>query len=268
MKRTSLSIVALGFIFLTHAYAEDRAPIPLSVETDHGGNPSNISTDEIVLKFSDGTTEFLTKNGCMERVPVLSPDNSAIAFLRRLDSNEDGSVNWDDEVELWLMRLENRAESRLAPILRDPSQATWHPSKMRLAFVATGSEGERGLYSYDLESKSLSLLATDAQGWPAWSPTGAQIAFYDNENRVVVVSTKEKKTKILSPDVGNSWALYWSLDGRLVFSQEVSGWYIFTPRSEEVSPLNAAQRKKLTFIDQEKFGWATIMAEQVDAPKR
>lgn len=89
------------------AYCVDHVVKPVSVETDHGATPSDISTDDLVLTRSDGSKENLTKNGCMERVPVLSHDDSTLAFLRRIDSNEDGVVNWDDTVELWIMRLGN-----------------------------------------------------------------------------------------------------------------------------------------------------------------
>lgn len=239
---------------------------PVSVETDHGGDSSDVSTDELVLIRSDGSKENLTKNGCMERVPVLSNDNSALAFLRRIDSNEDGVVNWDDEVELWIMRLGNRAEAHLAKNLTDPSQATWHPKKQILGFIATDGDRGRGLYSYDLATKTLIRLADKASSWPAWSASGDHIAFYDDKNRVVVFGFSDKSKKVLTDDVGNGWALYWTNDGRLVFTAEGKGWQIYTPGTDGPIPLGDDIHKKLIFVDQEKFGWASAKAEQVVTP--
>jgi len=234
----------------------------VSVGSEYAGDPSNLGTEEIVLKRSDGSTTFLTKNGSMERVPVLSHDNSIIAFLRRVDSNEDGIVNWDDQVELWLMRLNNRAESRLAVNLSKPSQASWHPSKMRLSFIATNAEGSRGLYVYDLPSKSLKLLSDDADSWPTWSPKGDCIAYYDDDNQVVVFDIEKKNSKVLCSDVGNGWALYWTSDNRIVFTREGKGWFIYRLGAELADSLDVEAFKTLIFVDQEKFGWASTKAEQ------
>lgn len=242
---------------VTPIYCAEKDPKPVSVETDYAGDPSNISTDEIVLKRSDGSIILLTDNGSMERVPRLSHDNSIIAFVRRVDSNEDGAVNWDDQEELWLMRLNNRAESRLAVNLSKPSQASWHPSKMRLTFIATNAEGTRGLYVYDLPSKSLKLLSEDADAWPNWSPKGDYIAYYGSKHQVVVFDIEKKNSKVLSGDVGNTSALYWLFDNRLLFTQEDTGFYIYKPGTERAVGIDTTKQKNnFPIVDQGKFGWS------------
>jgi hypothetical protein len=120
--------------------AAPDARSPVAIVEHNGGRPwawEDISDDELVLKLRDGTEEFLTANGCMENAPRLSHDDSIIAFLRRVDSNEDGEVKLDDQTELWVMRMRNRAESRLAKTLKNPSTPTWHPSGLKMAFIAT-----------------------------------------------------------------------------------------------------------------------------------
>ena len=261
--RLTFTAAAFSVFTVAVAYCDDNVAKPVGVETDHGGNPSDISTDELVLIRSDGTKENLTKNGCMERVPALSHDNSTLAFLRRIDSNEDGVVNWDDEVELWIMRLDNRAEAHLAKNLNEPSQATWHPKKLILGFIATEGDKGRGLYSYNLPSKTLSRLTDDADSWPAWSASSDHIAFYDDKNRIVVYDCSAKSKKVLTDDVGNGWALYWTTDGRLIFTVDSNKrWMIYTPGNEAPLLLDDEIHKKLICVDQEKFGWALTKAEQ------
>ena len=251
-----LQLVAMPFI-VTPIYCAEKEANPVSVGSEYAGGSSNLGTEEIVLKRSDGSTTFLTKNGSMERVPMLSHDNSVIAFLRRVDSNEDGTVNWDDEVELWLMRLSNRAESRLAVNLSKPSMASWHPSKMRLTFIATNAEGSRGLYVYDLPSKSLKLLSDDAHSWPTWSPKGDYIAYYGSKHQVIVFDIEKKNSNVLSGDVGNTSALYWLFDNRLLFTQEDTGFYIYKPGTERAVGIDTSKQKhNFPIVDQEKFGWA------------
>lgn len=242
-----------------HGKTNDRKPF--SVETDHGGDPSDQSTDEIFLKYDDGTKEYLTKNSSMERCPVISYDDSIVAFIRRVDSNEDGVVNRDDETELWVMRLGNRSESHIVKDLSDASGATWHPSQLRLAFIATNRQEKRSLYSYDLPSKSLERLSDSARHWPEWSPNGDYIAYYDAGNRVVLYDVTVKKTKVLTENVGNGWALYWTVDNRLVFIQEPTEWRIYVPGTEDPVILTEAELKELTMVKQDQFGWASITAE-------
>ena len=66
---------------------------------------------------------------------------------------------------------------------------------------------------------------------------------------------------MLTGDVGNGWALYWTSDDRLVFTEEGVGWQVYTPGSEHPVLLDEAKHKKMKFIDQERFGWASSKAE-------
>lgn len=255
MKNMYLMQLVVSVFLASPNYCAEEVSRPVSVETDYAGDPSDISTEEIILKRSDGSTTFLTKNGSMERVPALSYDNSIIAFLRRVDSNEDGVVDWEDQVELWLMRISNLAESRLAVNLSNPSHASWHPSKMMLTFIATNAEGLRGLYVYDLPSKSLRLLCNDADTWPTWSPKGDYIAFYDNKDRVALFDMENKNVKVLCGPVGNAAALYWVVDNRLLFVREGAGFFIYSPGAEMAEEIDLAKNNVQT-VDQKKFGWA------------
>lgn len=150
----------------------------------------------------------------------------------------------------------------MAKNLTEPSQATWHPRKQILGFIATDGDKGRGLYSYDIATKTLVRLADEASSWPAWSRNGEYIAFYDSKNRVVLFSLADGSREILTKDVGNGWALYWTTDNQIIFTEEGVGWQIYTPGTKKLIPLDDTQHNKLATIDQAKFGWASTQAEQ------
>jgi Tol biopolymer transport system component len=247
-------------------HCEDKAPRPVMVIAEHEGNNWEVVGDEIVLKLSDGKKDYLTNNRCMESNPVLSHNDSIVAFLRSVDSNEDGEVKLDDVKELWIMRLRNRAETRIAHTLNNPSQPSWHPSRLELAFIATDPHEGRGLYKYDFPSRKLSRLTSGAETWPTWSFSGDYIAYYDDKNRVALFSFAGKDVKILTKDVGDGLALAWTTDEKLVFALEspsqMDTWKIYDPKTGVTSPLDDAGRRSQIFVDQQKFGWAATAAKE------
>lgn len=225
------------------------------VDTDHGENPSDISTDEIYLEYGDGHRKYLTHNNLMERVPAFSPDNQFVSFLRRRDTNSDGKVDWDDDCELCLFDLRTSTTKLLSDDLSDVGMPTWHPNALRIAFMA-GKEGSKKLYILDLLTGKRTDVKSvrDADSWPAWSPDGSLIAFYDEQNRVNVVKPDGTQRRILSDDVGNGWALYWTFDNRLIFTHTKRGWQVYSPinqRSIQISSFNSDRT-----LDQQIFGWS------------
>lgn len=236
----------------------------VAVRTDHGDDPSDVSTDEIYLQFEDGSREYLTDNSFMERVPRFSPDNTLIAFVRRRDSNADGKVDWDDNSELWLMQLADQQSKCVTEGLPDVGAPTWHPSAHQIAFIAGEEKRDKTLYVYDVAQGTCRRIRGDASVWPTWSPDGAYIAFYDKENRVTVTTPDGDWSKNLSDDVGNGWALYWAYNNSLIFTHEKLGWQIFSPREQKLRPLPDNDNDQLKCVDQGLYDWARQGAQLED----
>ncbi|MCU0715704.1 MAG: serine/threonine-protein kinase [Pirellula sp.] len=236
--------------------SKNRKPILVDYSLNKDlGRTSDLSKEDIYIEYDDGTKEYLTWNRVMERVPRVSFDDSVVAFLRRVDSNEDGVItSKDDETELWLMRLGNRAESRIASELSNPSSASWHPSKLRMSFIASSSDGKKSLYSYDLPSKRLERLSDDAGSWSEWSPCGNYIAYFDSKNRVALYDVTSRASKVLTEDIGRSYALYWFTDGRLLFrvNDEI---VVYSPSTNNSTKMSETEVGQVSGYEQKRFGW-------------
>lgn len=236
--------------------SKNRKPILVDYSLNEDlGRTSDLSKEDIYIEYDDGTKEYLTWNRVMERVPRVSFDDSVVAFLRRVDSNEDGVItSKDDETELWLMRLGNRAESRIASELSNPSSASWHPSKLQMSFIASSSDGKKSLYSYDLPSKRLERLSDDAGSWSEWSPCGNYIAYFDSKNRVALYDVTSRASKVLTEDIGRSYALYWFTDGRLLFrvNDEI---VVYSPSTNKSTKMSETEVGQVSGYEQKRFGW-------------
>lgn len=254
-----------------------EGPEIVRVGTDYGSNPSDISTDEIYLEYSDGSRVYLTDNNLMDRVPAFSPDNQFVSYLRRRDTNSDGTVNWDDDTELCLFDLQSSTTKQLTAGLSDVGEPTWHPDALRIAFMA-GERGRKKLYILDLLTDRRTEVVGEVESWPTWSPDGALIAFYDEQNRVSVVKPDGTERRTLSDDVGNGWALYWTFDNRLVFIHETKGWIpalrrqvrtalnsrtaqspehkwqVFSPADQSIKRMERSDLDGI--LNQDKFGWS------------
>jgi WD40-like Beta Propeller Repeat len=121
--------------------------------------------------------------------------------------------------------------------LTDVGQPTWEPTGLRLAFVARGEDGRRGLYLINRDGSGLTLLwpqtSSDVIGPfdPAWSPDGHRIAFIDSNRWNDAESGWDLHITTIDPDssdatkladigscacLGFGVGLTWSPDGMLL----------------------------------------------------
>ena len=159
------------------------------VATAHAANPGangriaywSPNDDGIVTVNLDGTDRrFPTEDDfSFDRDPEWSPSGDRIAFIRAFnDPFEDEIVGWD----LYLMPADGAFRDNLTqnePFVTD-SAPTWSPSGTALAFdhfdERVGQPTPNGIYTYALSSGVKTLIIPDGRR-PAWSPTGAQIAY-------------------------------------------------------------------------------------------
>jgi Tol biopolymer transport system component len=136
-----------------------------------------------------------------------------------------------------------------------------------MAFIATDPQEGRGLYTYDMASKTLTRLTGGAETWPAWSLSGDHIAFYDVKSRVALYSVAGNDVRVLTKEVSEGLTISWTADGHLVFTQRHLPqriWNLYSMETRAASKLDFAERNNLNLVDQQKFGWASTRAEQVE----
>ena len=146
---------------------------------------------ELAISRLDGSkTKRLTVDGGYDNFPVLSPENTEIAFL--------SSRYWYNRAgrKLSLMRVDgsNRREVPLHGLHLSIVPPSWSPDGKKLAFVALEDpddvHGARAIYTVDVESSEVTRVSL-ALGGPAWSPDGRRIALakYDGDD-VALFSAK------------------------------------------------------------------------------
>ena len=138
-----------------------------------------------------------TPNGAYR--PAVSPEGRRVAYA----SERDG--NWD----IYLLDLGSSLETRLTDDPLNDMAPSWSPDGMRIAYqhnVPT-QDGpvrvEHIVMNGDGSNKT--VVATGA-AWngnepPAWSPSGARIAFTDSGSIVVVSTDQQREVARFRPDV-------------------------------------------------------------------
>ena len=180
--------------------------------------------------------------------PKWSPDGRYLSFL----STPAGS----DKAQVMLLDRRGGDARRLTSVSGDIGEYAWSPDGKRLVFTMepsdAGSQSKpmviealhfkqdqdgyltqdrtRHLYSFDVESKHLEQLTSDAafnEDLPVWSPDGRQIAFIrtheqgadqDGREDVDVIDAVAGATprKIARPYAPNTQRLAWSPDGKQI----------------------------------------------------
>ncbi|MCX6561371.1 MAG: peptidase S9, partial [Candidatus Aminicenantes bacterium] len=108
------------------------------------------------------------------------------------------------------------------PELGEILNPTWAPDGRRIAFSAlTG--GASDLHLYDLESKTLKSLTSDAYGdlHPAWSPDGRWVAFVTERfnSDLKILNVGETRLALLDPETGEIKPLGGFLRGKVINPQ-------------------------------------------------
>lgn len=157
---------------------------------------------------------------------IFRPDGSAVLPLSRaIEPNAHKHLLSPDLTKLCVIRGDtgNKLFSlspQLTPLLIADEKfqlardASWNPSSSKIAF-----ESNNAIYIYDLQKSSNVRLATGSD--PAWSPTGAWIAFRSPEGEAMIVPSEGGSPQFLMKGVKVVYGFVWSPDAKYItFTRE------------------------------------------------
>lgn len=235
----------------------DLVSVPIVFQSDRSGE-----FDLYSIHSSGGTVVNLTVSAAREFHAAWSPDHTQIAFVSG-DTlsvmNADGTARhavssptgpgtgypaWaphgrslvfeatrSGRAALWTVGADGSGLRQLTDLRDGESVASWSPDGQRIVFDCLSGD----LWEINADGTGLRRLVPAAAGWnaePAWSPTGAQLAFVrlaptpsGNLRRLYVARSDGSESRQLTefPD-GQDWTPAWSPDGtRIVFVHDVGG---------------------------------------------
>lgn len=136
-----------------------------------GGHRSETGAAADAHRCSPGKSRFLWS-------PTWSPDGKRIAFARGTPG--DGRAIYGGQ-DLWVMDSNGSGPRKILTDMGsalDPPSLDWSPDGDAIALDGS-VEGAEGLHLMDLDDRRTRLLGKGAS-YPAWSPDGSRIAYYDH----------------------------------------------------------------------------------------
>lgn len=191
--------------------------------------------EEIYTMNADGTglTRLTNVVGHFDWYPTYSPAGNRIAFF---------STRNNHDMDFFVMNadgtgLVNLSKSSLQDTGR-PELYPWSPDGTRLLFVRLFSANEASIFLAPADGSGVTRMTNcgKADGYPAWSPDGSQIAFSSNRDgnyEIYVMNADGSGQTRLTNAAGDDLLPRWSPDGtRIAFDSKRDG-------NDEVYVMNA-----------------------------
>ena len=223
--------------------------------------PKGIIFAEIYVMNPDGTNPInLTQSP--ERADFSSswsPDGKQIAFTSDEGFKRDGRGG--SHRNIWVMNVDGGNPRNLTNHGAKDRMPDWSPDGNQIAFESNRDGGwevnfwkaPSDIYAMTLDGANLINLTNHpaADGNPAWSPDGNQIAFQSNrdgdDNWEIYVMNADGKNPInLTNHPAEDTQPDWSPDGlRIVFSSNRDGdWEIYVMNADGTNPINLTNHPK------------------------
>ncbi len=170
---------------------EDGQIVFTSYAINTNGDDS-LDTRDLSIIFvinPDGTGRTqITDGTSLDRSPVWDPTGTRIAFVSRIDTNEDETIDQNDTASLDVINADGTGRLSLVSDTLNVTEPVWAPTGEMLAFISHRDENEDGainesdihqVYVVGAEGGGLRPLTEDdmdATG-PTWSSDGKRVAF-------------------------------------------------------------------------------------------
>lgn len=182
---------------------------------------------------------------------AISGDGSKVAFI----ANETDS----ETRELLILDVGNGQITKLAKVMT--VSVSWSPDGNQLAFGTPGGDTAPEIKIFDIKSRSVHELVKG--NWPAWSPLGDWIAYFDPSNESVRLIRPDGTANRILKNIGRSLIAYRSFGGAPVWSPDEKKLLLNEYKGEGNSldvvllDINTGRMKRLSKNGANVLGWTT-----------
>jgi TolB protein len=166
----------------------------------------------------DGTRdEALTPPGMKTIHPTFSPDGGLLAYC----TDDDLQPPKKNESDIYTLDL---VSHQIAKRITGGTNTypRFSPDGKRFAFRRMTGEINSEVFIADLDGGNAQNLSNSPwfDGWPAWSPDGAWIAFASNRRQnyqIYVMRTDGSDVRLVAPTEGRATGPMWTRDGQRIY---------------------------------------------------